>query len=271
VAHPFFDVPVPTVIGHRGCAGEVPENTLASFERGLAEGAAILESDVHLTRDAVPVLLHDDRVDRNTNGSGRVAEFTLGELQRLDAGYRFTPDGGRSHPFRGQGFVIPTLEEALAAFPGARFNLELKEDLPGLVARTLKVVAEAGREDLTLLTAADEALMLDLRSQIESSGSGVAQGACTRDVADFIHSAQDASAPKPGPMALQVPAAFGDQPLVTLKFVEHAHAHGLAVHVWTINETDEMRALLDLGVDGLVTDHPGRMANLLKARASGAG
>ncbi len=271
MAHPFFDIAVPTVIGHRGCAGEVPENTLASFARGLAAGAAILESDVHLTRDGVPVLLHDHRVDRNTNGEGRVADFSLEELRRLDAGYRFTPDGGRSHPFRGRGLVIPTLLEALEAFPGARFNLELKEDLPGLVTRTLEVVAKADREDRTLLTAAEDALMLDLRTQIEASGSRVAQGACTRDVTDFIRSAQDAAAPKAGPMALQVPAAFGERPLVTPLFVEHAHAHGLVVHVWTINETDEMQALLDLGVDGLVTDHPARMAGLLEARATSAG
>ncbi len=84
--HPFLDLPTPVVIGHRGCAGEVAENTLISFERGLSDGAAILETDVHLTRDGEPVLIHDDVVDRCTEGSGRVHDFDLAALQKLDAG-----------------------------------------------------------------------------------------------------------------------------------------------------------------------------------------
>ena len=93
---------------------------------------------MHLTRDGVPVLIHDDVVDRTTDGSGRVAELSLAELHALDAGHRFSTDGGRTHPFRGRGLRVPTLEEALAAFPDARFNLELKEGLPGLVERCLE-------------------------------------------------------------------------------------------------------------------------------------
>ena len=130
VTHPYFDLDTPIVIGHRGCAGEVPENTLASFEAALDAGAAILESDVHLTRDGVPVLIHDDAVDRVSDGSGRVGELGLAELERLDAGHRFDPDGTGRHPFRGRGLRIPSLAEALAGFPTARFNLELKEDVP---------------------------------------------------------------------------------------------------------------------------------------------
>ena len=141
--HPFFDLPTPTVIGHRGSAGEAPENTLLSFECALADGAAILESDVHLTRDGVPVLIHDDAVDRITEGSGRVADFSLDALRHLDAGYRFTPDQGRTHPYRGRGLRVPTLQEAFAAFPGARFNLELKENLAGMVERSVEAVARA--------------------------------------------------------------------------------------------------------------------------------
>ena len=145
MAHPFFDVPVPTVIGHRGCAGEAPENTLVSFERALAAGAAILESDVHLTRDGIPVLIHDDDVDSNTDGTGRGCAPTLNQLQRLDAGHSFSADGGQTHPFRGRGHRIPTLREAREAFPQARFTLELKARVPGLVERSVDVVARARR------------------------------------------------------------------------------------------------------------------------------
>jgi glycerophosphoryl diester phosphodiesterase len=255
VTHPFFDVPRPTVIGHRGAAGEAPENTLVSFERALAAGAAILESDVHLTRDAVPVLIHDDEVDRNTDGCGQVAAFTLDELRR---------DGGRGTPFRGRGHRIPSLQEAFEAFPTAHFNLELKQSIPGIVEQCLEVVVRARRESRTLLTAADDALMADLRAQIEARSLRVAQGASAGDVLAFVRSAIDGTAPKAGPMALQVPTRFGDRPLVTPAFVEHAHAHGLFVHVWTVNEPVEMRRLLDMGVDGIVTDFPARLTTVVE-------
>ncbi len=268
MTHPYLALPTPIVIGHRGCAGEAPENTLPSFERGLAQGAAILETDVHLTRDGVPVLLHDHDVGRVSNGRGPVRAQTLAELRRLDFGHRFSPDGGRSHPFRGRGVRIATLQEALAAFPGTRFNLELKEDVPELVERTLAVIADAKREPLTLLTAADDGLMAKIRAAIEATGAAVAQGASAGDVLGFVRAALDGSAPPPGPVALQIPAAFSGRPLATRPLVEHAHAHGVQVHVWTINERDEMTRLLDLGVDGLITDLPARMAQLLDERGA---
>jgi glycerophosphoryl diester phosphodiesterase len=269
VRHPFFDLPTPIAIGHRGCAGEVPENTLASFEAGLAAGAAILESDVHLTRDGVPVLIHDDEVDRISDGSGRVGEHTLAELARLDAGYRFaSPDGG--HPFRDRGLRIPTLRAVLAAFPDARFNLELKEDVPGIAQRTVEVVVEAGRQSLTLLTAGEDAIMARLRRRLQRVDPPIAQGACAGDVLRFVRAALDGAPPAAGPMALQIPTQHAGRPLVTRELVEHAHAHGVQVHVWTVNERAEMTRLLDLGVDGLITDFPGRLVALLAERASAA-
>lgn len=264
--HAFFAIPRPLAIGHRGCAGEAPENTLASFERALTAGAAILETDVHLTRDGVPVLIHDDDVSRVTEGSGPVRALSLEELRRLDAGHRFSPDGGRSHPFRGRGLRVPTLAEAFAACPGARMNLELKEDAPGIVERTLECVAEAGREALTLLTAADDALMAKLRERLAREPLGVALGASTGEVLDFVRCAVAGAPPRPGPMALQIPAEFAGRPLATRELVAHAHAHGLQVHVWTINESVEMERLFDLGVDGIVSDFPGRAAAAARAR-----
>ncbi len=268
--HPYFDVPIPIVIGHRGCAGEAPENTLVSFERALDQGAAILETDAHLTRDDVPVLMHDDDVGGSTEGAGRVSEVDLAELQQLDAGYRFSADGGRTHPYRDRGLRVPTLAQAFESFPEARFNIELKENLPGLVERTVAAVTHAGRADRTLLTAGDDTLMAELRGHVERCGANTALGACRGDVVAFIASAQAGSMPPPGVMALQVPAEFGGDPLVTPAFVEHAHAHDVHVHVWTINEPAEMRRLLALGVDGLVTDFPGRLAGVVTAWRAGS-
>jgi glycerophosphoryl diester phosphodiesterase len=262
VGHPYFDVPHPVVIGHRGAAGERPENTLESFRHALATGAQILESDVHATRDGVVVMCHDDVVDRTTDGRGRLGELTLAEIQALDAGHRFSPDGGRSHPWRARGLVIPSLREAFEAFPEARFNLELKERQPGLVAGTFALVRAFDRADRTLLTAAADDLMADLRAQARTAGIPVALGAATGDVAGFVRAVAHGTPPPPA-MALQIPAEFAGRPLVTPELVKAAHAHGVEVHVWTVNEPGEMRRLLDLGVDGLVTDHPGRMAELV--------
>jgi glycerophosphoryl diester phosphodiesterase len=268
VAHPFFAAPGPLVIGHRGCAGEAPENTLASFARALAQGAHVLESDLQLTRDGVPVLLHDEDLGRTTDGRGSVARLDLAELRRLDAGHRFSPDGGASFPFRGRGLRVPSLEEAFAAFPEARFNLELKQSAPLLAERAVALVLRAGREDRTLLTAGDDAAMAGLRAELARRGARVAQGASPADVLELLRSAAERRAPRSPAMAYQVPPEFEGRPLVTAEMVAHAHAHGAQVHVWTVNDPAEMERLLDLGADGLVTDFPGRLAALLARRAA---
>jgi glycerophosphoryl diester phosphodiesterase len=266
VRHPYFDLPRPIVIGHRGCAGEAPENTLASFALALEQGAEILETDVHGTRDGVVVIHHDATVQRTTDGTGAVAELDFAALRRLDAGFRFSPDRGASFPFRGRGLRIPSLAEAFEAFPGARFNIEIKRDDPRLVAAVVQAVASAGREDLTLLTAADDGAMARLRAELTESGAAPAVGASTGDSVRFVQAAAKGAAPPAGPMALQIPTEFAGRPLVTRELVAYAHRHCVQVHVWTVNEPQEMHRLLDLGVDGLVSDHPGRLRDLVASR-----
>ena len=165
---------------------------------------------------------------------------------------------------------IPTLAEALKRFPEARFNLELKEEVPGIVERSVAAIRDADAASRTLLTAESGALMREIHDVLDETGAPVARGASAPDVLAFVRAALDGAPPPSGPMALQVPAAFGSGPLVTEAFVRHAHHHGIQVHVWTINETAEMTRLLALGVDGLVTDFPGRLATLLRGRAGSA-
>jgi glycerophosphoryl diester phosphodiesterase len=267
MAHPFFALRRPLAIGHRGCAGEVPENTIASFERGRADGAVVIETDVHLTRDRVPVLLHDPDVARVTDGRGAVRDLDWSALRRLDAGFRFTaPDA--STPYRGAGLRIPSLAEALAALPNIRFNLELKEDRPEIAERVLGAIRDAGREELTLVTAGEDALMEKLRAAVQRCGARVALGASTGDVARFVRAVRDGVEPTAEAMALQIPSQFAGAPLVTAELIAAAHAHGVHVHVWTINEPDEIAALLALGVDGVISDYPARVVRAAARLAS---
>jgi glycerophosphoryl diester phosphodiesterase len=268
MSHPYFDVPIPSVIGHRGACGELPENTIPAFGLAATQGAVILETDVHISRDGALVLIHDEVLERTTNGRGRIADHSLAELRALDAGYRFDPAGDGSFPFRGRGLQIPTLEETLEAFPKQHWNVEIKEHIPALIEGTVAAVRKAGREDSVLLAAAEDPIMHDLRAHLAQCGARPAVGASTGDVIAFVRAALEGKAPPPGPMALQVPPGFGDRPLVTRAFVDHAHAHGLFVHVWTINEPAEIERLFDLGVDGVMSDFPERVAKVVAARAA---
>ncbi len=265
--HPYFDVPRPIVFGHRGASGEAPENTLPAFERALAEGAAILETDVHLTRDGEVVIAHDPDVSRTTNGVGRIAELRLAELASLDAGHRFSPDDGATHPYRGLGVRIPTLREAFRRLPTARFNIEVKENDPRLVAAVVGLVAEHERAHLTLLAGAEAETLAAVRFELERRGVATALGASVADVLGFVRAALGQGKAPEGPMALQIPPTFAGQPLVTRALVEFAHSLDVQVHVWTINDETEMRKLLALDVDGIMSDFPGRLRAVVDAQS----
>lgn len=261
--HPFFDVPRPVVIGHRGAAGIRPENTLLSFETALEQGARILESDIQVTRDGIPILLHDPSVDRTTEGRGETRQLDLADLRRLDAGHAFRDEAG-APAFRGRGLRIPTLEEAFEAFPEARFNLEIKTHDPRATAATLELVQRFDRAERTLLTAGEDAVMRILREALLGHPVVPAVGACLAEIVRAVQGATDGSPMAEGVMALQIPATFSGRPLVTPELVDYAHACGVSIHVWTINDLREIESLLALGVDGIVTDHPGRMARWLQ-------
>jgi len=268
--HPFFDVLRPVVIGHRGAAGTHPENTLASFAAALELGAQILESDVHVTRDGVPVLLHDPRVDRVTEAQGLASDLTWDELCALDAGYRFE-DATGGHPARGRGHRIPSLEQAFECFPEARFNLEIKSDRGAAIQTTLDLVERFDRSDRTLLAAGEDDLMRELRAALAKHPAEPAMGASLAEIVAAVKSALDAKSGNtpmpPGVMALQIPPDFAGQPLATAELIDHAHSQQVEVHVWTVNDLAEIQTLLARGVDGIITDFPGRMADWLRSGA----
>jgi glycerophosphoryl diester phosphodiesterase len=258
----------PVNLAHRGASAHAPENTLEAFRMAVEAGAGGLELDLRVTRDGEVVVIHDATVDRTTDGSGVVADMTLEELRRLDAGYRFSPDGGRTFLYRGREVRIPTLAEVYEEFPDARVNADIKDSRPGAEEAVLRVIRRAGAEGLTLIASTDHAVVRRFR---RVSGGEVPTAASRREIAVFYASSRlrlEALA-RPDYDALQVPVEHRGIQLVTPRFLEAAHSRGVRVDVWTINDAPEMHRLLDLGVDAVMTDYPEVLASLLDRRRRG--
>lgn len=209
------------------------------------------------------MILHDPLLERTTDAAGAVRERTLAEVQALDAGYHFTaPDGG--HPWRGRGVRVPTLDELLAAHPGAPLNIEVKQDEPAIEAAVLATLDRHGARDRTLLAAEHAPIM----SRIRAAAPDMLTSCSAAEVADFVFRLRDGQLEgwaAPG-FALQVPPSYEGIPIVTAESVGAAHRHGLEVHVWTIDEPAEMDALLDLGVDGIMTNLPALGLDVFRRR-----
>jgi len=244
------------VVGHRGAGGCAPENTLPAIRHAVEVGADAVEIDLHATRDGRLVLLHDDTVDRTTDGSGPAEEMTLDELRRLDAGHAFTPDRGRTYPFRGTGVRLPTLEEALEAADPLPVVAEVKTERSADVLRRL---LDEGRVDGDRLLVGGFA-----RSAVERAAEGARwRCAAEEELRPYVLLPKLGlgwlpAARAPRAAAVMVPERHSLVRIVTRRFVRRAHGDGLGVYAWTVNRADDMRRLLALGVDGLISDLPGR-------------
>ncbi len=263
--HPYFSLPLPHVFGHRGASGEAPENTREAFELALSQGVRFLEMDCHATHDGEIVILHDADVDRVTSGSGPVKEHRFAELRELDAGFHFSPDG-RHFPYRERGVRIPRLVEILEAFPEAHINLEIKQPMPAIAEEVVRIIRQAGATARVLLAAEQAEVMAGLRAL----DPGTAIGFSLEDVVGFFQALDEGFERYEAPgHALQIPPSFLARPLVSSESVRAAHERGLFMHVWTVNEPEEMRRLLALGVDGIMSDFPARLEAVVRAHADG--
>jgi glycerophosphoryl diester phosphodiesterase len=248
---------------HRGGAKIVPENTLKGFREGLRAGAGVLELDVHATADGTVVVIHDETVDRTTDGSGAIREMTLAEVKRLDAGYRFTPDGGKTHPCRGEGVSIPTMEEVYRSFTDVPINVEIKGKRPGIEEALWRIIEDAGAEERTLVVSEDSGTIRRFR---EASGRRVATASSSVELILFwlLSRLRLGGLAKPSYQALQGPETYRGLRIVTPELVRGAHERGLRVDVWTIDHEPDMRRLLGFGVDGIMTDRPDILARVLR-------
>jgi|SRR5688572_2176861 len=252
----------PLLIAHRGGAGLMPENTLAAFlQAEQLWRVDMLELDVRATADGRCVVIHDATVDRTTNGTGDVAEMSLAELQELDAGYRFTRDGGKTFPFRGKGIHIPTIEEVLAALPSMRITAESKA--ADAQQPLFQAVAEYHATN-RVIAAGERNAYRTMFASYNGPKSASLEEAMPFFVMHRLWLSRFSRVPA---NVVQTCEVYRGRRILTRRLVRDFHARGVLVHVWTVNEEPDMERLLDWGVDGLVTDRPDRLAALLHRRS----
>lgn len=261
---------------HQGGAWEAPSSTLAAIAQALEAGATAIELDVHATLDGHLVVCHDATVDRTTNASGRIAELTLAEVRALDNAYWWAPGADVSpgldpsaYPYRGlapddRRFGVALLEEVLEEFPGVILNMDIKQTAPEVEPYEEKLAgllrAFGRKDDLIVASFSDVAT-----EAFASYAPEIPTGAGTLAVAEFYRAVRSGEEPPAmGHVALQVPVSFGEIRIVDEQFVNAAHRHGLAVHVWTIEDEEEMEELCGLGVDGIITDLPRALVGVLE-------
>ncbi|MFF7936217.1 glycerophosphoryl diester phosphodiesterase [Streptomyces sp. SAI-126] len=247
IRHPYLDHPGPIPFAHRGGAADGLENTALQFRRAIEAGYRYLETDVHATADGKLVAFHDDTLDRVTDGAGRIAELPWARVRHARV-------AGKE--------PVPLFEELLEAFPEARWNVDVKAE-PALQP-LLDLVERTGSWDRICVGSFSEARVM--RAQ-RLAGPRLATSYGTRGVLNLrLRSWGVPAALRRSAVAAQVPEAQSGIQVVDHRFVRTAHARGLQVHVWTVNEPDRMHRLLDLGVDGIMTDHIDTLRKVMEDR-----
>ena len=265
---------------HQGGSFEGPSSTLAAIDHAMQCGATAIELDVHATKDRHIVVCHDETVDRTTNHRGVISSLTLNELREMDNAYWWIA-GAAVSPGRNdeeyllraraptdRNYGIATLEEVCDNFPAVLLNLDIKRTAPEVEPYEQLLASELRRLDreLTVIVASFHDVAIQTFRQLAPR---VATSCATGEIAAFFFSLGSGAPVEVPACALQVPARFGDTTVVDERFVESAHRADIAVHVWTINDIPEMERLLDLGVDGIISDTPSPLAQLLTKRGCG--
>jgi len=238
--------PKPLIIGHRGAAGHAPENTMASFWLAYEFGAHAIELDTTLSADGELVVIHDDTIDRTTDGRGFVDEMTVKELKQYDAGRWYHP--------RFEGERIPTLEEVLLQLPESFIiNIEIKGSSGKLEERLAKLLVQCNRVETVFISSFRHKSLRYLKQLLPEIKVGLGY---TADVVDHIAFANNFT-----------PSLYSLHPhhaLIGLHEIQEAVDQGIEVYPYTVNDPEKMKTLIEAGASGIITDYPDRMSQLLK-------
>lgn len=251
----------PIVMAHQGGEGEYPSNSMLAFTKANEAGADALDTDMFATSDGVLVLFHDETLEHRTNCSGPISAKTYNELLQCDFAYHWSPDGGATFPYRGQGITVVKAEELFNAFPTARIGIEIKQTTAVAATDLCNLIKAKNAENRTLISSFGQPNMTAFRAACPT----VATSATQDEGVQFYLMSQSTFPPgfNPPYSSLQVPEFFSGIQVVTPDTVADAHSFGLKVYVWTIDETDDAQRLKDLGVDGLNSSFPKRIIDFL--------
>jgi glycerophosphoryl diester phosphodiesterase len=268
LGHPYFALPPPWLVAHRGGSLLAPENTLVAFANAEAVGAVALETDVRLSRDGEVMVFHDEETTRLTGQPGTIEGRARAEIEALDAGFNFTPDGGRTFPFRGKGVTIPTLSALLERFPRLRVNVEAKGDEPELAEAIARVLRAARREGSVCVGAAARRQAARLRRLLPEYARFLCLAAAIPHALAAYGLFPASWAPGGYDLAALSNPRVAGLPLISSRLVSYFHARGMAVQIWTVDDEAEMRRLLAAGVDGIMSDRPDLLARVLQGRGA---
>lgn len=262
MTHRFFHGLRPTLhISHRGGSGLAPENTLPAFRQAVERyRTQVLELDVHMTSDGELVVAHDETVDRCTDGTGAIAKMKSADLARLDAGFRFSPDG-KQFPFRGKGARIPTLLEVLRAFQEMRLNIEVKPGVKGLETAFAELLRAEKAVNRVCVGSESDLVAAKVFEALPEGCHFYPRDA----LAAFVISVKTGAPPPIDERftVLDMPLEYQGMRLYDPQLRDAALKHGRWINVWTIDDPAEMRRLVDQGVGGIMTDRPDLLRDVL--------
>lgn len=249
----------PVAIAHRGSRVLWPENTDTSFQGVYELGYRHFETDLHITADGALVCMHDPTVDRTTESAGRVEHLTLEQLQSLDAGYRHGSPGGFT--YRDSGAKVPTLEWLLTTFPDTSVVVDMKSE--GLAEHLAALVDDLGAHERLIVGSFSDGRLAEFRA---ITGGRVPTSVGAIKARMWVLASRVGRGAGGDASALQLPTHLRGLRIIDQRLVDAAHGAGIQVHAWTVNTVTEMTRLLDLGVDGLITDRPDLLKDLLVER-----
>lgn len=248
-------------IAHQGGEQLWPSNTMLAYGNAVKLGVDMLEMDMHATQDGALVLSHDATLDRLTDTKGAIATLTLEDVLKADAGYTLTPPDTTGFPFRGQGVRVAQLREVLTAFPNSPMIIEIKQVSPSIAAPFCQQLRDTNMTARVIAASFSDAALNDFRRTCPEVMTSMTESEL-RPLVLLSQVGLAGLAPTPGRVA-QVPVRSGGIEVVTPAFLRAMHARGVAVQVWTINDEAEMRRLIRLGVDGIITDRPDLLRKVL--------
>ena len=263
---PYYEnIRRPLVIAHQGGDGIWPGDTLYAFEKAVEIGADVLEMDAHITRDGAIVLMHDEEVDRTTDGAGLIENMTLDELKQLDAAYQWSNDGSKTFPYRGQDIQVPTLEELFQRFPQMRYVIEIKLTQNPIDQPLCDLIRRYDMHEKVMVASFHDEAMQNFREICPE----IATSASRTEVRNFVLLGKVFLSGFIAPKYQSIQPPYDPKeslniPIMTERFIREAHAKNIRVEPWTVDDPALMKQYIEWGVDGIMTDRPDLMIEVLQ-------